>query len=244
MRRDFANDSELRGILDGGFRGERNVELLVSDEFGIGHRLRIARRGDHGVLDRQARYRHVELFRSQTKQRLPGSCGRLPKWNVYGGDAVGGARAALIGSLGGVAKEHIDAIERHIELLRGHHGPGGRRTLAVIHLPNFDDDGPVTVNLDERVHGFQVKGGIVRSDTFFLRGFEKGAQAGHARGKSDGEHANALNKVATAEGAGFIRGRHLRGDCSVFFVHLTPPPSFGRRAGRHEVWPPEIHSGI
>ncbi len=87
--------------------------------------------------------------------------------------------AALIGSLGGVAKEHIDAIERHIKLLRGHHGPGGRRTLAVIHLPNFDDDGPVTVNLDERVHGFQVKGGIVRSDDLSCAALRQGAQAGH-----------------------------------------------------------------
>ena len=116
--------------------------------------------------------------------------------------------------------------------------------MTVIHLPNFDEDGPVTVNLDERIHGFQIEGGIVRSKTFFLCGSEKGAQAGHARGKSDGEHTNALNEMAAAEGSGFIRGRHLVGDCCVFFVHVTPPPSFGRRAGRHEVLPPEIRNGI
>ena len=60
--------------------------------------------------------------------------------------------AALIGRRGRVAEEHIDAIERHIQFVRGHHGPGGRRSLPVIDLANLDQNGPVAMDLEERIH--------------------------------------------------------------------------------------------
>ena len=60
------------------------------------------------------------------------------------------------------------AFERHVQFFGSHHCPGGRRSLPVIDLSNFDDDGPVTVNLDERIHGFQIEGRIIRSNTFSL----------------------------------------------------------------------------
>ena len=68
----------------------------------------------------------------------------------------------------------------YVQLLGGHHSPGGRSALPVVDLADLHQHGAVAMNLDERVDRVQFEVGIV-GDGLALRLQREGG------GESDGE---------------------------------------------------------
>ncbi len=130
---------------------EMDVEVTPADELGVAHLLGgIAHRMDNTVGDRQLIGRHVELVGRHGDQHAPRfGCGHahLPAALLQTGRA---GRAALIDAGCGVAHEHLDGLERHIELFGDDLPDGGEQSLSHIHLAEIGGNGAVAVDGDVR----------------------------------------------------------------------------------------------
>ena len=63
-------------------------------------------------------------------------------------DAGGAGGAALVHAGGGVAHDHLDGLERHVEFFRHHLPDGDEQALAHVHLAEEGGDGAVGIDRD------------------------------------------------------------------------------------------------
>ena len=128
---------------------ELDVEVATANQIGIADLLRgVARGVDDAVRHRQLIggksqlvCRHVDQYAS----RFGGGDTHLPAALLDAGRAGG---AALVHGDRGVAHEHLDRLERHVELLGDHLADGDENTLAHVHLAEVGRDGAVGIHCD------------------------------------------------------------------------------------------------
>src|SRR5215471_13605727 len=78
----------LRLVFNGRCIGKLEIELMIANQLGVGHRLRAAWSADHAVFHRQALHRNVEFGGGHLEQRLSRRRTGLPERTVHRGNAV------------------------------------------------------------------------------------------------------------------------------------------------------------
>jgi hypothetical protein len=130
---------------------ELHVEIASPDELGVGRLFCCVGFGMHHTLGDGERIggktqllgRHLDQHAARFGRRhahlLPAAL-----------DTRGSRGAALVHAGGGVAHDHGDGLERHVELFRHHLADGDEQALAHIHLAEESGNAAVGINGDVR----------------------------------------------------------------------------------------------
>ena len=128
---------------------ELHIEIAAADQFGVAYLLCCVAYGvDDAVGHRQLIRRQAEFFCRQLDQHAPRfGCGHAHLLAaVLDAGRAGGA--ALVHARFGVAHEHADALERHVELFRHDLADRGIETLRHVGLAEEGGDRAVGIHRD------------------------------------------------------------------------------------------------
>jgi len=128
---------------------ELDVEVAPADQLGIGRLLRRIALGVHDAVgDGERIGRQGELRRGHLDEHAA----RFGRGHAHllaaELDAGGAGGAALVHAGGGVAHDHGDGLERHVEFLRHHLPDGDEQALAHVHLAEEGGDGAIGIDRD------------------------------------------------------------------------------------------------
>ena len=215
---------------------ELDVEIAPADQLGVGRFLaRIALGMHHAVGDGERVGRQGEPRRRHLHEhaaRLGGRHAHLLAAHLDAGRARG---AALVHAGGGIAHDHGDGLERHVELFRHHLADGDEQALAHVHLAEEGGNGAVGIDGD-------VGGELIGRERRLgaLRECFADAEHGIERDRrADGDHQRAAGfEQRTPGDGGELLGVFVSGHC-----RLPQPIIAAARltARRMPMWVPQRH---
>lgn len=205
-RHGLAHDRVVLRVLQRRIPVHLEVERLVADQLGVREPpVRLGPDEDDAVSDREVGRRQAELLHRHLDEG-PASGGRRLA-QLHAGDLHGETppRRALVGRQRGVALDHLDPAEGHVELLGHHLRQRDTDAGADVHLAGIDGDRAVLVHGEEAVH-------LVEGHRLGL-GESRGRQAErhHERPGPDQEFA-----------AGRLEHRHVRPPFPSGSRHASP----------------------
>jgi hypothetical protein len=173
----LADDGVLSRILS--LRGVRDgpVELPSADQVAVADALRgVIPGGDDAVLDGQSAGLDVESLARQLQQGGARLGRGLAHCHPAELNRLAASGVALVRSPGGVALDHRDALERHVQLVGRDLGQGGADTGS--QLDPSAEDRHLAGGINGQP-GVELVGGAAAGALGGVRGSRRGSRAGH-----------------------------------------------------------------